>query len=99
MWNRQFRELPVKSGRFLRASDRGVVVVGADFAAGRKLAVGRRPQLAAGPTFEGVRVLDKTLPAPDRFAIVPLDDGPDPSPPPRPLPLPVLAWRAGATSP
>ena len=77
MSNRQFRELPVKSGRFLRASDRGVVVVGADFAAGRKLAVGRRLELAAGRTFEVVGVLDKTLTAPDRFAIVPLDDARD----------------------
>ena len=41
MPNRQFRELPVKSGRFLRANDRGVAVVGADFAATRKLARGR----------------------------------------------------------
>jgi len=77
MSNRQFRELPVKGGRFLRASDRGVVVVGADFAAGRKLAVGRRLELAAGRTFEVVGVLDKTLTAPDRFAIVPLDDARD----------------------
>ncbi len=77
MSNRQFRELPVKGGRFLRASDRGVVVVGADFAAGRKLAVGRRLELAAGRTVEVVGVLDKTLTAPDRFAIVPLDDARD----------------------
>jgi putative ABC transport system permease protein len=77
MSNRQFRELPVKSGRFLRTNDRGVVVVGADFAAGRKLGVGRRIELAAGRTFEVVGVLDKTLTAPDRFAIVPLDDARD----------------------
>jgi hypothetical protein len=77
MPNRQFRELPVKSGRFLRANDRGVAVVGADFAATRKLAVGGRLELAAGRTFEVVGVLDKTLTAPDRFAIIPLDDARD----------------------
>jgi putative ABC transport system permease protein len=77
MPNRQFRELPVRSGRFLRAGDRGVVVVGSDFASSRKLGVGGRLELAAGRTFEVVGVLDKTLTAPDRFAIVPLDDARD----------------------
>lgn len=77
MPNRQYRELPVRSGRFLRANDRGVVVVGADFAATRKLGVGGRLELASGRTFEVVGVLDKTLTAPDRFAIVPLDDARD----------------------
>jgi ABC-type antimicrobial peptide transport system permease subunit len=77
MPNRQLRELPVKSGRFLRPSDRGVAVLGADFAATRKLAVGGRLELAAGRTFEVAGVLDKTLTAPDRFAIVPLDDARD----------------------
>ncbi|HJV56939.1 MAG TPA: ABC transporter permease, partial [Methylomirabilota bacterium] len=77
MPNRQIRELPVRSGRFLRANDRGVVVVGADFAAARKLGVGGRLELAVGRVFEVVGVLDKTLTAPDRFAIVPLDDARD----------------------
>ena len=75
--NRQMRELPVKRGRFLRPGDRGVVVVGSDFAATRKLAVGQRIELASGRTFEVVGVLDKTLTAPDRFAIVPLEDARD----------------------
>src|SRR6185437_582137 len=75
--NRQLRELPVKRGRFLRTGDRGVVVVGSDFAATRKLAVGGRLELAAGRAFEVVGVLDKTLTAPDRFAIVPQDDARD----------------------
>jgi len=77
MSNREFRELPVRNGRFLRAGDRGVAVVGADFAAARKLAVGGRLELAAGRAFEVVGVLDKTLTAPDRFAIVPQDDARD----------------------
>ena len=55
MPNRQIRELPVRSGRFLRANDRGVVVVGADFAATRKLGVGGRLELAAGPGLRGGR--------------------------------------------
>ena len=71
--NRQYRELPVREGRFLRAGDRGVAVVGIDFAASRKLRTGGRLDLGGRP-FEVVGVLDKTLTAPDRFAIVPLDD-------------------------
>jgi putative ABC transport system permease protein len=77
MSNREFRELPVRDGRFLQAGDRGVVVVGADFAASRRLRVGGTLDLATGRTFQVVGVLDKTLTAPDRFAIVPLDDARD----------------------
>src|SRR6266849_5289861 len=77
MANREFRELPVREGRALRAGDRGVVVVGADFAASRRLRAGRALDLATGRTFPVVGVLDKTLTAPDRFAIVPLDDARD----------------------
>jgi len=73
MSNRQYRELPVSAGRFLRPGDRGVAVVGADFAASRGLRAGSRLDLS-GRSFEVVGVLDKTLTAPDRFAIVPLDD-------------------------
>jgi len=77
MPNRQYRELPVRKGRFLRAGDRAMTVVGADFAASRRLRPGDRLELAPGRTFEVVGVLDKTLTAPDRFAIVPLDDARD----------------------
>jgi putative ABC transport system permease protein len=77
MPNREFRELPVRDGRALRPGDRGVAVVGADFAAARGLRPGGRLALGAGRTFEVVGVLDKTLTAPDRFAIVPLDDARD----------------------
>jgi putative ABC transport system permease protein len=77
MSNREFRELPVRDGRFLRVGDRGVVVVGADFAASRRLRAGGALDLATGRTFQVVGVLDKTLTAPDRFAIVPLDDARD----------------------
>jgi putative ABC transport system permease protein len=75
--NPEFRELPLRDGRFLRVGDRGVVVVGADFAASRRLRAGGALELATGRTFQVVGVLDKTLTAPDRFAIVPLDDARD----------------------
>ncbi|HYB41330.1 MAG TPA: ABC transporter permease [Candidatus Methylomirabilis sp.] len=76
MPNRNYRELPVRAGRFLVAGDRGVAVVGLDFAASRHLAVGST--LPLGPMeFKVVGVLDKTLTAPDRFAFVPVDDARD----------------------
>ncbi|HUM15442.1 MAG TPA: ABC transporter permease [Candidatus Nitrosotalea sp.] len=73
MPNREFRELPVRDGRALRPGDRGVAVVGADFAASRGLTAGGRLEVS-GRAFQVVGVLDKTLTAPDRFAIVPLED-------------------------
>jgi putative ABC transport system permease protein len=76
MANRHYRELPVRAGRFLQPGDRGVAVVGADFALSRELAVGAKLPIA-GVEFAVVGVLDKTLTAPDRFAIVPLEDARD----------------------
>ncbi len=76
MANRHYRELHVRAGRFLAPGDRGVVVVGADFAAARNLSVGSRLPIA-GLEFTVAGILDKTLTAPDRFAIVPLDDARD----------------------
>jgi putative ABC transport system permease protein len=96
--NRQMRELPVKQGRFLRPGDRGVVVVGSDFAATRKLAVGQRLELASGRSFEVVGILDKTLTAPDRFAIVPLEDARDLWLRRDPLLVQVFAGGSGAMS-
>ena len=71
--NRNYQELRVRSGRFLTPGDRGVVVVGSDFAASRGLAVGATVALG-GVDFTVVGVLDKTLTAPDRFAIVSIED-------------------------
>ena len=71
--NRHYRELPVRAGRFLRPGDRGVVVVGADFGASRRLGVGDRLPVG-GIEFAVIGVLEKTLTAPDRFAIVAIDD-------------------------
>jgi ABC-type antimicrobial peptide transport system permease subunit len=76
MPNRNYREMPVRAGRFLQPGDRGVVVLGADFAASRGLAPGGRLELS-GRSFAVVGVLDKTLTAPDRFAVVAIDDARD----------------------
>ena len=76
MPNRNYHELPVRAGRFLQAGDRGVVVLGTDFAASRKLGVGGRLEVA-GLEWKIVGVLDKTLTAPDRFAMVTIEDARD----------------------
>jgi ABC-type antimicrobial peptide transport system permease subunit len=76
MPNRHYRELPVRSGRALSAGDRGVAVVGADFAAARRLEPGSRLALG-GAEFTVVGVLEKILTAPDRFAIMSIDDARD----------------------
>jgi putative ABC transport system permease protein len=76
MLNRNYRELPVRAGRFLQAGDRGVAVLGTDFAAARKLGVGGRLEVA-GLSWRIVGVLDKTLTAPDRFAMVAIEDARD----------------------
>ena len=73
MPNRHYRTLPVRSGRFLRESDRRVAVVGAAFAASRGLGVGSRLTLEGHP-YEIVGVLDRMMTAPDRFVIVPIAD-------------------------
>ncbi len=76
MPNRHYRELAVRAGRFLRPGDRRAAVVGADFAATRRLAVGGPLSLGTLP-FTVVGLLDRTLTAPDRFAIVSIDDARD----------------------
>jgi putative ABC transport system permease protein len=73
MPNRNYRELPVRAGRFLAPPDRRVVVVGSDFGASRRLGVGATLELSGLP-FTVVGVLEKTLTAPDRFAMVAIED-------------------------
>jgi putative ABC transport system permease protein len=73
MPNRHYPTLPVRAGRFLEPNDRGVAVVGASFAASRGLGVGARLPLE-GKSYEVVGVLERTLTAPDRFVIVPIQD-------------------------
>ena len=71
--NRHFRTLPIRSGRYLRESDRRVAVVGASFATSRGLVTGSRVVLE-GQSYEVVGVLEPMLTAPDRFVIVPIAD-------------------------
>jgi len=73
MPNRHYRELPVAAGRPLRLGDRRAAVLGADFAASRRLRVGASVPLG-GQDFAVVGILEKTFTAPDRFALVPLED-------------------------
>jgi putative ABC transport system permease protein len=73
MANRNYPALPVRAGRFLRPADRGVAVLGADFAASRRLGPGARLALD-GLDLAVVGVLERTLTAPDRFVIVPIED-------------------------
>ncbi len=76
MPNRNYQNLAVRAGRFLAPGDRGVVVLGSDFAVSHRLAVGGRLEVG-GLEWNIVGVLDKTLTAPDRFAILPIDDARD----------------------
>ena len=71
--NRHYRELPVAIGRPLRTGDRRAAVLGADFAASRHLRVGASVPLG-GQDFAIVGILEKTFTAPDRFALVALED-------------------------
>jgi putative ABC transport system permease protein len=71
--NRYYPRLPVGQGRALRAGDRRVVLVGSAFAASRGLRVGDRLPLE-GEAYEIVGVLERTLTAPDRFVVVPIED-------------------------
>jgi putative ABC transport system permease protein len=74
--NRHYQTLPLRAGRPLAAGDRKVTVLGTDFAASHKLDVGST--LAVGALeFTVVGILDKTLTAPDRFAMVSLEDARD----------------------
>jgi putative ABC transport system permease protein len=73
MPNRNYQALPIRAGRFLQVGDRGVAAVGSDFAASRALGLGSTVGLG-GLEFKVVGVLDKTLTAPDRFAMVTIDD-------------------------
>ncbi|TMQ26373.1 MAG: ABC transporter permease [Candidatus Rokuibacteriota bacterium] len=71
--NRHYPTLPVHEGRVLRRGDRRVAVVGASFAASHGLRVGSALVLEDEP-YEVVGVLERTLTAPDRFVIVPIED-------------------------
>jgi putative ABC transport system permease protein len=71
--NRHYPALPVAEGRNLKPGDRRVVVVGASFAASHGLRIGDRLPLEGEP-FEIVGVLQRTMTAPDRFVVMPIED-------------------------
>ena len=71
--NRHYPQLPVGEGRYLRQGDRRAAVVGASFAVSHGLRVGDRLPLEGEP-FQVVGVLQRTLTAPDRFVVVPIED-------------------------
>jgi hypothetical protein len=71
--NRSYPVFPIAHGRFLVPGDRGRVAVGAELAAGRTLRPGSRLRIGERD-FEVVGVLERLLTAPDRFAIVPIED-------------------------
>jgi hypothetical protein len=71
--NRNYPSFPVAEGRVLVPTDRGRVVVGAELAVGRTLRPGSRLRIGERD-FEVVGVLERLLTAPDRFAVVPIED-------------------------
>jgi putative ABC transport system permease protein len=71
--NREYPVLPLRVGRALRPGDRRVAVVGAAFAASHGIHPGGTVTLE-GERYDVVGVLERTLTAPDRFVIVPIED-------------------------
>src|SRR5262249_48855968 len=71
--NRSYPPLPIAEGRGLTAADRGRAVVGAELAAGHGLHAGSRLRIG-DRDFEVVGVCERLLTAPDRFALVPIED-------------------------
>jgi putative ABC transport system permease protein len=74
--NRNYPSFPIAEGRALAPADRGRAVVGAELAAGRSLRPGSRLRIGERD-FEVVGVLERLLTAPDRFAVVPIEDARD----------------------
>jgi hypothetical protein len=76
MPNRHYPAFPIARGRFLAAGERGRVVVGADFAGSRGLRPGDRLRLG-DRDLDVVGVMERLLTAPDRFAVVSIEDARD----------------------
>ena len=74
--NRNYPTSPIAEGRALVPTDRGRVLVGAELAAGRTLRSGSRLRIGERD-FEVVGVLERLLTAPDRFAVLPIEDARD----------------------
>ncbi len=71
--NRNYPTSPIAEGRALVPTDRGRVMVGAELAAGRALRSGSHLRIGERD-FEVVGVLERLLTAPDRFAVLPIED-------------------------
>src|SRR5262245_28389923 len=71
--NRNYPTFPIAEGRALVPADRGRVVLGAELAVSRALHAGGRLRIGERD-FEVVGVGERLLTAPDRFAIVPIED-------------------------
>jgi hypothetical protein len=71
--NRNYPTFPIAEGRALTPTDRDRVVVGAELAVGRGLHPGSRLRIGVRD-FEVVGVGERLLTAPDRFAVVPIED-------------------------
>ena len=74
--NRNYPTSPIAEGRALVPTDRGRAMVGAELAAGRALRSGSRLRIGERD-FEVVGVLERLLTAPDRFAVLPIEDARD----------------------
>lgn len=74
--NRNYPTSPIAEGRALVSADRGRVMLGAELAAGRALRPGSRLRIGERD-FEVVGVLERLLTAPDRFAVLPIEDARD----------------------
>ncbi len=74
--NRNYPISPIAEGRVLVPTDRGRVMVGAELAAGRALRSGSHLRIGERD-FEVVGVLERLLTAPDRFAVLPIEDARD----------------------
>lgn len=74
--NRNYPTSPIAEGRALVPTDRGRVMVGAELAAGRALRSGSHLRIGERD-FEVVGVLERLLTAPDRFAVLPIEDARD----------------------
>jgi putative ABC transport system permease protein len=71
--NRNYPTFPIAEGRALAPADRGRVVLGAELAVSRALHAGGRLRIGARD-FDVIGVGERLLTAPDRFAIVPIED-------------------------
>lgn len=71
--NRNYPTFPMAEGRALVPADRGRVMVGTELAAGRALRSGSHLRIGERD-FEVAGVLERLLTAPDRFAIMPIED-------------------------